>query len=63
MEEELDNKHGITKVEWLSWRITKELEESKDINGYGKINYEETVQQEEKKSTRIEERRKHVVEG
>jgi len=39
------------------------LEESKDINGYGKRSYKETVQQEEKKPLRVKGWRKHMVES
>ena len=54
MEEGPNNKNRITKTEWLSWRITKKLGQSKEIDGYSKKSHKEAIQQEKKKSTRIE---------
>ena len=45
----------------LSWKTTKKLGNSKEVNENGKWSYEETVQQEKIEFTRIEERRKHVA--
>ena len=61
MEGEPNNKNRITKTEWLSRRITKELEQSKNINGYGKRSYKKAVQQEKKKPIRIKGWRQHVA--
>jgi len=61
MKGELNNENGITKTEWLSKRITKELGQSKSIDKYSKRSYEEAVWQEKKKSIRIEGWRQHVA--
>ena len=44
MEEEPNNKNGITKIGQVPWRNTKKLGQSKDINKYGKRSYKEIIQ-------------------
>ena len=61
MEGEPDNKKRITKTEKLPKRITKELEQSKNIDRYSKRSHKEIVWQEKKEPTRIEDWRQHVV--
>ncbi len=43
MEREPDNKNGITKARRLSWRITEELERSKEIDENSKRSHEEVI--------------------
>ena len=61
MERELNCEDRITKTRRLSWRTTKKLEQSKNINRYSKRSYEEVVWQEKKEHTRIEGWKQHVT--
>jgi len=60
MKGEPSSEDRITKARRFPQKTTKKLEYSKKVNGNSKKSYEETVQQKEKKFTRIE-RRQHVV--
>ena len=54
MERESDSENRITKTERFSWRTTKKLRRSENVDRNSKRSYKEAVWQKEKKFTRIE---------
>jgi len=54
-------KDRITQTGDFSWKTTEKLKNSKIINKKDKRSYEETVQQEKAKFSRVETRKQHVV--
>ena len=61
MERQSHGTNGVSKIRRVSYRIVKKLGGSYKINGSGTGSYEETIWQEKKKHSRIEDWRKHVV--
>ena len=54
IKEKPNNKNRVTKTEDLSQETTKELGNSKDIDGKGKRSYKEAIWQEKTKPLKIE---------
>jgi len=53
--------NGVSKIRRIPHRITEELGAGHKVNGKSTEEYEETVQQEKTKFSRIESWRQHVV--